>query len=57
MNASIFRHQNDWIVLTDSFEITFHQSLASAMSHASAQIGSSDHLGATQSSYTACYDR
>nr|BAR23138.1 hypothetical protein [uncultured Mediterranean phage uvMED] len=56
MNVSIFRRQLQWVVLTDSLEITLHQSLASAMSHATAQIRSPDSLGTAEPSHTACYD-
>jgi len=50
MNVQIFRHRDEWIVLNESYEITFHQTLNSAMNHAAAEIGASDHHGAPQQS-------
>ena len=50
MNVQIFRHQNEWIVLTETYALTFHQTLAGAMRYASAEIGASvDHGTAQQS--------
>jgi hypothetical protein len=37
-NVQIFRRNQDWIVLTEDHTVTFHQTLAGAMEHASAQI-------------------
>ena len=37
-HVQIFRRNKDWIVLTDDHTVTFHQTLAGAMEHASAQI-------------------
>ena len=48
MNVQIFRHNAEWIVLTESYTLTFHQTLAGAMDHAAAQIGASNHHGASQ---------
>ena len=56
MNISIFRRNTEWVVLTDRYELTLHEDLASAMSHASTEIRSSDHFGAAESSYSSFYD-
>ena len=48
MNVQIFRHNKEWIVLTDSCTLTFHQTLAGAMQYASTEIGASDHYGTSQ---------
>ena len=48
MNIQIFRHRDEWIVLNESYEITFHQTLAKAMNHAATEIGASDRHGASQ---------
>ena len=53
MNVQIFRHNAEWIVLTESYALTFHQTLAGAMSHAATEIGASDHHGAPEQSDTA----
>ena len=45
MNVQIFRHDKEWIVLTESYALTFHQTLAGAMDHAATEIGASDHHG------------
>ena len=50
MNVQIFRHDKEWIVLTDSCALTFHQTLAGAMQYASAEIRASDHYGTPQQS-------
>jgi hypothetical protein len=50
MNVQIFRHDKEWIVLTESYTLTFHQTLAGAMSHAATEIGASNHHGASQQS-------
>jgi len=50
MNIQIFRHEKEWIVLTESYGLTFHQSLASAMNYAATEIGASDHHGASPQS-------
>lgn len=50
MNVQIFRHDKEWIVLTESYALTFHQTLAGAMDHAAAEIGASDRHGASQQS-------
>ena len=47
MNVQIFRHNAEWIVLTESYALTFHQTLAGAMSHAATEIGASNHHGAS----------
>ena len=47
MNVQIFRHHKEWIVLTESYALTFHQTLAGAMHHAATEIGASDRHGAT----------
>jgi hypothetical protein len=56
MNIQIFRHRDEWIVLNESYEITFHQTLASAMSHAATEIGASDRHGASQQSNSTGYN-
>ena len=48
MNIQIFRHNDEWIVLTESYALTFHQTLAGAMKYAATEIGASDHHGASQ---------
>ena len=53
MNVQIFRHDKEWIVLTESYALTFHQTLAGAMSHAATEIGASDHHGASSQSDSA----
>ena len=50
MNIQIFRHDVQWIVLTESYALTFHKTLASAMDHAATEIGASDRYGASQQS-------
>ena len=50
MNIQIFHHNSEWIVLTESYALTFHQTLAKAMRHAATEIGASDHHGAPQQS-------
>jgi hypothetical protein len=50
MNVQIFRHNAEWIVLTESYALTFHQTLAGAMRHAATEIGAPDHHGAPQQS-------
>ena len=50
MNIQIFRHNDEWIVLTESYALTFHQTLAGAMKHAATEIGASDRHGAPQQS-------
>ena len=50
MNVQIFRHNAEWIVLTESYALTFHQTLAGAMKYAATEIGASDHHGASQQS-------
>ena len=56
MNIQIFRHNDEWIVLNESYEITFHQTLSSAMTYAATEIGASDHHGASQQSNSASYN-
>ena len=53
MNVQIFRHIKEWIVLTESCTLTFHQTLAGAMDHAATEIGASDHHGASSQSDSA----
>jgi hypothetical protein len=50
MNIQIFRHDSEWIVLTESYALTFHQTLADAMKYAATEIGASDRHGASQQS-------
>ena len=56
MNVQIFRHDKEWIVLTESYALTFHQTLAGAMDHAAAEIGASDHHGTSQQGNSALDD-
>ena len=56
MGISIFRRDTEWVVLTDKYELTLHEDLASAMNHAAAEIRSSDHPGAAQSSCSSLHD-
>ena len=57
MNISIFRRNKEWFVLTDRYELTLHEDLASAMNYASAEIRTADNLGATTQNHQALYDR
>ena len=50
MNVQIFRHNVEWIVLTESYALTFHQTLAGAMKYAATEIGASDHHGTPEQS-------
>ena len=50
MSIQIFRHNDEWIVLTESYALTFHQTLAGAMKYAATEIGASDRHGASQQS-------
>jgi len=50
MNVQIFRHDKEWIVLTESYALTFHQTLGSAMDHAATEIGASDRHGTPEQS-------
>ena len=56
MNVQIFRHDKEWIVLTESYALTFHQTLAGAMNHAATEIGASDRNGAPQQSNSTRYN-
>lgn len=56
MNIQIFRHRDEWIVLNESYAITFHKSLNSAMSHAATEIGASNCHGASQQSNPTSYN-
>ena len=56
MNVQIFRHDTEWIVLTESYALTFHQTLAGAMDHAAAEIGASDHHGTSSKSDSIGYN-
>ena len=56
MNVQIFRHDKEWIVLTESYALTFHQTLAGAMHHAATQIGASDRHGTSSKSDSTGYD-
>ena len=53
MNVQIFRHDKEWIVLTESYALTFHQTLAGAMHHAATEIGASNRHGAPSQSNSA----
>ena len=57
MNVQIFRHNAEWIVLTETYALTFHQTLAGAMRYASTEIGASNHHGTSQQSHSALNDR
>ena len=56
MNVTIFKRNLDWIVIVGTHDVTFHQTLAGAMEHASAQIRSPDNLGETPKDHYALYD-
>ena len=56
MNVQIFRHDKEWIVLTESYALTFHQTLAGAMNHAATEIGASDHHGTSSKSDSPGYN-
>ena len=56
MNIQIFRHDVQWIVLTEYYALTFHKTLASAMDHAATEIGASDRYGASQQSNPTGYN-
>ena len=56
MNVQIFRHDKEWIVLTESYALTFHQTLAGAMDHAATEIGASDHHGTSSKSDSTGYN-
>jgi len=56
MNVQIFRHDKEWIVLTESYALTFHQTLGSAMDHAATEIGASDHHGTSSKSDSTGYN-
>ena len=56
MNVQIFRHEKEWIVLTESYRLTFHQSLASAMDYAATEIGASGHPGTSEQGNSTGYD-
>ena len=57
MNVQIFRHNDEWIVLTESYALTFHKTLAGAMSHAATEIGAPNHHGTSSQSNSAIDDR
>ena len=46
MNVSVFKRNFEWIVIVDYHAITFHQTFADAMRHASTQIRSANNSGA-----------
>ena len=56
MNVQIFRHDKKWIVLTESYALTFHQTLAGAMDHAATEIGASDDHGTSSKSDSTSYN-
>ena len=56
MNVQIFRHDKEWIVLTESYALSFHQTLAGAMDHAATEIGASDHHGTSSKSDSTSYN-
>ncbi len=56
MSIQIFRHNDEWVVLTESYALTFHQTLAGAMKHAATQVGASDRHGTPKQSNTAFND-
>ena len=57
MNLRIFKHNNEWIVLNECSAITFHQSLADAMDHASTQIRQTTDNGTAHESHQALNNR
>ena len=56
MHVSIFKRNFDWIVIVGSHAVTFHQTLAEAMEHASTQIRSANNLGAVTQDHYSVYD-
>ncbi len=57
MNLRIFKHNDEWIVLNECSAITFHQSLADAMDHASTQIRQTTDNGTAHESHQALNNR
>jgi hypothetical protein len=56
MDVHIYRHRKEWIVLTEDLEVTFHQTLAGAMEHASAAVRSPVDHGSLEESYFPLHD-
>jgi hypothetical protein len=57
MDVHIYRYRKEWIVLTEDLEVTFHQTLAGAMEHASAAIRSPTNTSALTEGYSSLYNR
>ena len=56
MNVHIYRHRKEWIVLTEDLQVTFHQTLAGAMEHASAAIRTPTDHATFAESYSPLHD-
>ena len=56
MDVHIYRHRKEWIVLTEDLEVTFHQTLAGAMEHASAALRTPTDYAAFAESYSPLHD-
>ena len=56
MDVHIYRHRKEWIVLTEDLQVTFHQTLAGAMEHASAAVRTSTNYAALTESYSPLHD-
>ena len=57
MDVHIYRYRKEWIVLTEELEVTFHQTLAGAMEHASAAIRSPTNTSALTEGYSSLHNR
>lgn len=56
MDVRVYRYRKEWIVLTEDLEVTFHQTLAGAMEHASAAVRTPAHNAALTESYSPLHD-
>ena len=56
MDVRIYRHRKEWIVLTEDLQVTFHQTLAGAMEHASAAIRTPTDHATFAESYSPLHD-
>lgn len=56
MDVQIYRHRREWIVLTEDLEVTFHQTLAGAMEHASAAVRTPARNATLAESYSSLHD-
>ena len=57
MNVSVFKRNFEWIVIVDYHAITFHQTFADAMRHASTQVRSANNFGAVTQNHFSLHDR